>query len=309
MSDPRTLKRTRLLERLRGEGEVGLAAKGAYVARAHQLEQLAEGLARAGLNALLVKGAALALTHYPEPWERPMGDIDLMSRPDELERVVRALEKMGYRRQRAEGRRWSRVALAEEQLLPGPGMIGGLVEVHPGLDKVAPRRIPYDAVFARAAPAPGLAPLLVPANEDHALMVALHASLHEFQHELGFVDFDRMVSVGLDWGTLKDRAEAWKLRTVMYVMLTILEALGVASIDEALTLAFEPSRSRRAGVRRVYRMDDYPAMVGESSLGLGWVVRQAVLRDDLGHWCRGIAWYAALRAIERGQAALGDARE
>ena len=34
----------------------------------------------AGVDALLVKGAALALTVYPEPAARPMTDIDLLVR-------------------------------------------------------------------------------------------------------------------------------------------------------------------------------------------------------------------------------------
>lgn len=302
------LQRARLLQHLQGGGvEPGPTAKGAYVARAHQLEQLAAGLAAVGQDALLVKGAALALTHYAAPWRRPMGDIDLLSRPGELERLVRALEGLGYERQRIESRRWSQAALAEVQLIPGAGMLGGLVEVHPTLDKVAPRQIPYDAIFARSKAAPGLKPLLVPAVEDHALLVALHASLHEFQHELGFVDLNQLLSKGVDREALVQHATTWRLRTVMYVMLSVLRSLGVASVDAALVLAFEPSRARRAALRQVYRLDRHPALVRESGLGASWVARQAVLRDDLGHWSRGVAWYAALRAVERGRAVLGRA--
>jgi hypothetical protein len=66
--------------------------------RAHELRGLLAALVEAGVRALLLKGAALAYTHYPRPELRPRADTDLMIRVADREAVVRVLTARGYRR-------------------------------------------------------------------------------------------------------------------------------------------------------------------------------------------------------------------
>lgn len=61
-----------------------------------ELERVLSRLEANGVEAILLKGAALALTVYPDPALRPMGDIDLLIRPSDLRAAVDALEAMGY---------------------------------------------------------------------------------------------------------------------------------------------------------------------------------------------------------------------
>src|SRR4051794_7149722 len=63
--------------------------------RAHVLAQLAIALRDAAAPALLVKGAALALTVYPSPASRPMADIDLLVRRADRHRILAALTAAG----------------------------------------------------------------------------------------------------------------------------------------------------------------------------------------------------------------------
>lgn len=67
--------------------------------RAAELREVLAALAQAGLSVLLLKGAALAYTLYPEPHLRDRCDTDLLlpSR-DEAERAWRVLQTLGYRR-------------------------------------------------------------------------------------------------------------------------------------------------------------------------------------------------------------------
>jgi len=63
-------------------------------------EQLAEILAACAvekIEVLVIKGAFLAPTVYPEPALRPMNDIDLLFRPEDLARVGPLLESLGYK--------------------------------------------------------------------------------------------------------------------------------------------------------------------------------------------------------------------
>jgi hypothetical protein len=58
--------------------------------------QLAELLARLPAVPIVLKGAYLAECVYPAPGLRPMNDIDLLFRPEDLPLVSRALDELGY---------------------------------------------------------------------------------------------------------------------------------------------------------------------------------------------------------------------
>lgn len=68
------------------------------LAHRRELMNVLDGLAALGVKALLLKGAALAHTLYPEPWLRPRSDTDLLIPEAERQRVFDLLERQGYRR-------------------------------------------------------------------------------------------------------------------------------------------------------------------------------------------------------------------
>ena len=61
------------------------------------LARALRALSDAGAPVIVLKGAALASTVYPSIAHRPMGDVDLLVRPQDLERARRTLEAAGYR--------------------------------------------------------------------------------------------------------------------------------------------------------------------------------------------------------------------
>ena len=44
----------------------------------NEMVRVAGAFAGAGIRAAILKGSALAYTHYPEPWSRPRFDLDLL---------------------------------------------------------------------------------------------------------------------------------------------------------------------------------------------------------------------------------------
>ncbi len=70
------------------------ARRNADIAR--QLGQVLAACARQQLDVLVLKGAFLAPKVYPEAALRPMNDIDLLFRPQDLGRVGSLLEQLGY---------------------------------------------------------------------------------------------------------------------------------------------------------------------------------------------------------------------
>ena len=77
---------------------VAVRLRARSVARAQQavLEQIAGALAGAGIRMMPLKGAALARTVYAEPGDRPMGDLDLLVAPEDVQRSHALLTSGGF---------------------------------------------------------------------------------------------------------------------------------------------------------------------------------------------------------------------
>ena len=56
-----------------------------------------QGLHDGGVRVVLLKGAALAHSHYPEVWMRPSVDTDLFIAPADIEKTRRVFKNLGYR--------------------------------------------------------------------------------------------------------------------------------------------------------------------------------------------------------------------
>ncbi len=67
------------------------------VLAAHFLGLALAELGRARIPMLLLKGAALAYTHYPQPWCRPYADVDILVPPRTIEQIRQLLRPLGYR--------------------------------------------------------------------------------------------------------------------------------------------------------------------------------------------------------------------
>ena len=66
--------------------------------RARELRDVLGGLAAAGVHPVLLKGAALAYTHYPQPELRPRSDTDFMIPASARAETARVLGVLGYER-------------------------------------------------------------------------------------------------------------------------------------------------------------------------------------------------------------------
>jgi hypothetical protein len=102
----------RALQRLTPQGSVsdellaGLDAlvryeQGIELVRGGELRHVVDRFHVAGIPALLLKGAALAYTHYPFPFLRPRCDTDLLIRTADRAGAAELLESLGYNRMNA----------------------------------------------------------------------------------------------------------------------------------------------------------------------------------------------------------------
>ena len=150
------------------------------MARVMELQEVLAALARAGLPVLLLKGAALAYTLYPEPHLRERCDTDLLlpSR-DEAERAWRVLQTLGYQQPNAVSG-----DLIVYQLNIYKTICSGFthaVDVQWRLSKAAlfAERFAFAELAAAAVPIPALGPFAQGLGIVHALLMAcIHRVFH-----------------------------------------------------------------------------------------------------------------------------------
>ena len=61
-----------------------------------ELARILDAFEKMGVEALVLKGAALAVSAYQDIGHRPMGDIDLLVRPRDLQRAWKIIENLNY---------------------------------------------------------------------------------------------------------------------------------------------------------------------------------------------------------------------
>lgn len=148
--------------------------------RAAELRDVLAALAQAGLPVLLLKGAALAYTLYPEPHLRDRCDTDLLlpSR-DEAERAWRVLQTLGYQRPNAV----SGDLIVHELgcYKTGHGGLPHALDIHWRLNNATllSERFTFAELAAVAVPIPALGPHAHGLGSVHALLLAcMHRVAH-----------------------------------------------------------------------------------------------------------------------------------
>jgi hypothetical protein len=187
-------------------------------------------LADSGVDALLLKGAALAYTLYPKPELRPRGDTDLLVAPERRMRAHEILLGAGYRAAEAAGGSLASYQATYTRRL-GPGA-RHVIDLHWRLNnaQVFARAFAFDELAAAAVRVPALGPEARTVQPVHALMLAC---LHRVGH-LGaplevagepYLEANRLIwlydihllAAALspsDWSRLADLAQAKGLRAV-----------------------------------------------------------------------------------------------
>lgn len=208
-------------------------------ARAHYLavalERAVDPLAAAGLEPVVLKGAALAW-RYPDVALRPMLDVDLLL-PRELHSLALArLKREGWHRLPVPGR------VHYETVLVHPDVPAHAIEVHSALDTWQERAttLRADELWERrrTVVVAGRRLTVLDPN-DEALVLAVHAAKP-------FHCFDRLVWVAdlvvvardraIDWAAVQATADRWRCRTILAVAAWMARQAGAALPAELVTL-------------------------------------------------------------------------
>jgi hypothetical protein len=150
-----------------------------------ELDAVLRALHEAGVQALLLKGAALAYSSYREPWHRPRTDVDLLVAQAQVQAAERALAAIGYARSDAlsTGRVVShQIALSRIDR----HALRHVIDLHWKIvnPQILADALRFDDLWARRRPAPAAGQFAhVPAPVDNALIAAIHRLAHHQGHE------------------------------------------------------------------------------------------------------------------------------
>ena len=255
------------------------------------LRSVLAALAAAEIPAMLLKGAALIETVYPDPALREMLDLDLLVPLASLDAANAALTGIGYRPVGTGEAGPARLEHHHDPALVGEqGIVA--VELHYHIAMESERAwIDMGDLWARARPAPAGPAHLLPSPED----LLVHVCFHFTRNRLGgshrrrstggalgqLCDVARLVeSESLDWDALVATVRASNLGARVFLALFAAREVGVAipvSALEALRPAgFSPGVGRRLVELRVLRTDGHLPV-----RSLRWMV--APPRDVLKH--------------------------
>jgi hypothetical protein len=167
---------------------------------AHRVEivRVLAALASAGVAPLVLKGAALACSHYPSAPLRPRADTDLLIPPDQRRQTDLALTRLGYAKDAGvEGR-----FISHQATWSRSDNLGAThhLDIHWRINnsQILAKALDYEELVARAAPLPALGRNARALAPVHALLFACihrtgHANAPYYVDGIAHLGGDRLI--------------------------------------------------------------------------------------------------------------------
>ncbi len=174
---------------------------------------------------ILLKGAALTLTLYKDSALRPMRDVDILVRPNDLPKIEKTLKTIGFSSHSRYPHLFSRKGLS--------------IDLHhdlANLSRISSRcyifQIDYDALWKKAEPLCPLNPYLLTLSLHHQLItLSAHLVKHSFERLIWAVDIKELIKScreGIDFPSLIEEAQRFNLlKPLLYTMTYLREVMGL----------------------------------------------------------------------------------
>jgi len=236
------------------------------------LAELLQACADAGLEIIVLKGAALAETVYPRPSLRWFGDLDVLVRPEDAERARTLLMGLGYV---CDDAAWDDLAARHSCQVnffkhtdKGPVV----VELHTDLlnnllfrDQV---QVDHAGLWTRARPATlaGVATRVL-GPEDQILHLCLHLASHYFAAPNSLRDIAQVCAASdVDWPLFTSLCRRSGLATAGFCGLFAASSLLDASVPQSVLEDLAPRRFRAQAERLVTAQASDPEAAGTEPL-------------------------------------------
>jgi len=243
-----------------------------------------KSLADNQLPVIALKGLSLAKNIYGDIALRPMSDMDLLVKEEDLVRAGRILLTLGYQQYFPA---WESTLKTYHHLPPFTNKSGAIIELHWNIvTPDSPIKVDLDGLWERACLIKvDNVEVRVFSPEDLFLHLCIHACVHQ-QTGLDLIPFCDMAGLiktsadTIDWPIVIERATRWGGQKCVYLMLLLVrELLGAAPpdkimseikpddyqsvfFDEALEQIFDVSPSGQPIVIRISRLSKIKKVKG-----------------------------------------------
>jgi hypothetical protein len=241
--------------------------------------EITRALEAVGVEALTLKGAALAAALYPEAHLRPSIDVDLLVRPRDLARACRAVEALGYRV-------WKGVPdlpglFSHHHQYSAPGKVA--LELHHSPSEWFVAAFDVEQVFARARRVELDGRVVrIPGPVDELVHLCVHAASHRFQGVKWLFDLKLLLQQrSVSWPDVVALARRAQVAAAVGMTLAEARARVHAPVPDSALRALGPGRWRAAGIRAIATLKP---SVAEYLFDLGlvdrpsstWLMRAAI---------------------------------
>jgi len=250
---------------------------------------LLSAFSKENIPIIVLKGAALAEYVYEEIGLRPMFDVDLLIRMEDIPAAEHLLEQLQYLPQAIRHpKEWYRTF--HHHIVPYASPDGSLIlELHHHIVPPSePVTFPIIDMWQRARPARiASVPTLVLSWEDMLLHLCLHATLeHYFRGKLNALcDMAKVINRfkdEIDWPQLLDSARSYQVGKYLYYALWLSREMVGAVVPDTvlreLKASFQCSSAEDIFIKTVYRKAVFQKVYFISSSFLpAWVVHDTFL--------------------------------
>ncbi len=232
------------------------------------LERIAEKFNEADVPLLVLKGAALNLTVYDRPDARYMEDLDLLVRPQDVDRARVVLEELGGLRGESNVREdfFPRFHYETEYKFGAIYPVKVDLHVRPFRPFRYAATVPADALWERAQRVPlGRASVLIPSAEDMLIHLAVHAAVHGPPRPKWIEDMRLWVNAygtEIDWDYVVNTTVVWKVALAFRTAIRSVEQQCGPICPQTVTDALARVRvgwCDRLVLRQAPRDADHPA--------------------------------------------------
>lgn len=224
------------------------------------LAELSHTFARSAIRGLVIKGAALARSHYPSPGLRPRVDTDLLIEPHQIARAHEILLAANWQ---PVASNFSAVVLPERTYQKRFSGAVISLDVHWGLSArpLLTRALPFEALYTSSIAFDGLEHWRMPCGAD-ALMIAV---VHRIGHHRDQERFIWLYDVHLLWQAMTPmqqeqmlgRAEQTKLCAILLEALVASQALFHTEISPAQLTRLQSIKNEPSGVLLNEKLSDF----------------------------------------------------
>ena len=226
-----------------------------------ELEILARLFHEAEIPAVLLKGVCFALTIYPDPGLRPMGDMDVLVPASKLSQAVEIAKSLGYEDSKPDASPGLRDLLNHEICLQKPGTQSITLELHHSLvaDKTFSYAVPVDWFWEqteslKASSKTRFENLLMLTPVAQVLYAASHAMLqHGGQNTplRWYYDLDQLIRFygeRMDWDLLLSQAAKFEWGSALDAALSQTSAYFDTPIPGHVRARLSESSDRHRGL-------------------------------------------------------------